>query len=182
MKRLISLCLLLTMILSVAVVQAEDSTSANSLTIARQVIELANAQGKEVQVADVVLADAIAELDNIHFTVAVDGESTDTGTAGVKHYKCSASSQGSFTGLTINWWAYADVVDGIVVGVPFDEGFNFSFYSVPGTHVSVTGSVTAYTNNGGRRIRLDMNGSWSLYFLDIHIQTGTLNLTCSKDA
>lgn len=140
--------------------------------------------------SDEQLAAFLAEFERAGFVTTSEqpnmvlsaGKVRGTRAQSAKQYKCSATTTGSFTGLTVNWWAYANSSGGIIQGNPYSTGFNHSYYGVPGSRAVVTGSVTAYTNNGGRRIRLDMNGTASIYFLEIHISTMSLNLTCSHSA
>ncbi len=184
MKRIFLLAIFAALLLPTAAVRAETESvdlSADASTRAQQAIALAEARGHDVAVTASDLAASITELENPPLAVAT-AQSYTTSVHGVKQYKCKSSTIGTFTGLTVNWWAYARVVNGRIQGNPYDEGFNHSYYGVPGSYAVVTGSVTAYTNNGGRRIRLDMNGTASIWFLNIHISTMSLNLTCSKSA
>lgn len=184
MKRITLFTILFAILITTVTTQAQAEyvdLSADPFTRAQQAIALAEAQGHDVQVSDVQLAAFITAVENSSFVVA-EIQSYTMSVQGVKQYKCKASTSGSFTGLTVNWWAYANVVNGRIQGSPYNEGFNHSYYGVPGSYMVVTGSVTAYTNNGGRRIRLDMNGTASMWFLNIHITTMSLNLTCSKNA
>ena len=185
MKRITSLIILVALLIPIVAVKAENETvdlSADPSTRAQQAIALAEANGHDVQVSASDLAAFITELENPTFVLAVAQSDTVQAQGGVKQYKCKSSTSGAFTGLTVNWWAYARVVNGRIQGNPYNEGFNHAYYGVPGSYAVVTGSVTAYANNGGRRIRLDMNGTASIWFLNIHISTMSLNLTCSKSA
>lgn len=121
--------------------------SADPSTRAQQAITLAEARGHDVQVTASELAAFITELENPSFVLA-EAQAFTASSQSVKQYKCTASTSGAFTGLTVNWWAYARVVDGRIQGDPYDEDFNYSYYGVPGSYAVVTGSVTAYTNNG----------------------------------
>lgn len=164
--------------------------SAEPIVRAQQAIAMAKARGHDVRLTDVELAAFIEDFENSSFSVTA-GQSSFVFTAAhsdvaqaqaAKQYTCSASTSGLFTGVTVNWWAYGNVDNGRIIGDPYSTGFNHSYYGAPGSYAVVTGSVTAYTNNGGRRIQLDMNGTLSIYMLDIHVGTYSLNLTCSQSA
>ena len=176
---------------SVALAQSNEvDLSAEPIVRAQQAIAMAKARGHEVGLTDVELAALIEEVENSSFSITA-GQSSFVFTSAqydvaqaqaAKQYTCSASTSGLFTGVTVNWWAYANVDNGRIIGDPYSTGFNHSYYGAPGSYAVVTGSVTAYTNNDGRRIRLDMNGTLSIYMLDIHVGTHSLNLTCSQSA
>lgn len=185
MKLTIQFVMIYILILSSPVALAQSNQvdlSAEPIVRAQQAIAMATARGHDVRVTEVELAAYIEDFENSSFNISV-GQSSFAFNAShsalalaqsAKQYLCSASTSGLFTGVTVNWWAYGNVDNGRIIGDPYSTGFNHSYYGAPGSYAVVTGSVTAYTNNDGRRIRMDMNGTLSIYIcstsMSVHIR------------
>ncbi|MCY3917000.1 MAG: hypothetical protein OXG49_13390 [Chloroflexi bacterium] len=127
------------------------------------------------------LVSAIQGINSASF-VSQSVDDTFLASSNNKRYKCSATRWYAGHGLTINYWADANVSGGKITEIT-STGWNYSWTTWwPTFDAVVTGNSSASIQGGGSRIKVRFDGQVKYWFAGIPISTKAINLSCVKNA